>query len=145
MKMNSYKIQILQNPISKKFYGEVWVDDVREYRTCKPMVSEIIAIKATNKAIDIINMTKELKGIKKQPMLQEKQGVTAIEWKNPRLSAVIKSERGKTIHKVQHCQFDEEGNLSIKLDRQTRHHSVLTFDLASIEKLKTLLLKGKKK
>ncbi|ARU64351.1 hypothetical protein FWK45_01940 [Histophilus somni] len=41
MKMNSYKIQILQNPISKKFYGEVWVDDEREYRTCKPMVSEI--------------------------------------------------------------------------------------------------------
>ncbi|QQF77946.1 hypothetical protein [Histophilus somni] len=39
--MNSYKIQILQNPISKKFYGEVWVDDEREYRTCKPMVSEI--------------------------------------------------------------------------------------------------------
>ncbi|QQF73349.1 hypothetical protein [Histophilus somni] len=42
MKMNSYKIQILQNPISKKFYGEVWIDDVREYRTCNPMVSEII-------------------------------------------------------------------------------------------------------
>ncbi|QQF66696.1 hypothetical protein [Histophilus somni] len=41
MKMNSYKIQILQNPISKKFYGEVWIDDVREYRTCNPMVSEI--------------------------------------------------------------------------------------------------------
>ncbi|WP_187376669.1 hypothetical protein [Histophilus somni] len=39
--MNSYKIQILQNPISKKFYGEVWIDDEREYRTCKPMVSEI--------------------------------------------------------------------------------------------------------
>ncbi|WP_187375634.1 hypothetical protein [Histophilus somni] len=39
--MNSYKIQILQNPISKKFYGEVWVDDEREYRACKPMVSEI--------------------------------------------------------------------------------------------------------
>lgn len=141
--MNNYKIQIIKNPISKKFYGEIWIDGNRVYRTGKSMQNEILTIRATNKEINIINNTMELKGKAKLPFYPEEKGHPAIEWKNPIVEVPVVN--GLQLHKVEDCRFDEDGNLRIKLDCQTRYHSVLTFDATSIAKLKQLLVLGDEK
>lgn len=58
-KVESYIIRILQNKQSKRYFGEIILNGLKEIETVE-MISEINAVKALNKRIDALN---EMKGI----------------------------------------------------------------------------------
>ncbi|MDG6291590.1 hypothetical protein P9Z53_10315 [Glaesserella parasuis] len=66
------KLQILQNP-NKKYFGEMWVDKHLEFQGV-PMISEILAIRNLNKAIDRYNSQKGLVGKRAIPHYPEIKG-----------------------------------------------------------------------
>ncbi|MFK5247397.1 hypothetical protein [Glaesserella parasuis] len=66
------KLQILQNQ-NKKYLGEMWVDKHLEFQGV-PMISEILAIRNLNKAIDRYNSQNGLVGKRAIPHYPEMRG-----------------------------------------------------------------------
>ncbi|MDP0059124.1 hypothetical protein Q7339_10815 [Glaesserella parasuis] len=70
------KLQILQNP-NKKYFGEMWVDKHLEFQGV-PMISEILAIRNLNKAIDRYNSENGLVGKRAIPHYPQIKGHNPI-------------------------------------------------------------------
>ncbi|HDZ6831792.1 TPA: hypothetical protein RS774_002554, partial [Mannheimia haemolytica] len=56
-KVESYTIRLLKNNHTKRYFGEVILNGIKEISTAE-MMSEINAIKALNKRIEALNKTK---------------------------------------------------------------------------------------
>lgn len=137
----NYKIQIIQLADSRKFKGEVWIDNRLRIETM-PMTSEIVAIRQLNKKIEAYNHANGLVGkralplhpeINKHPPLTNKDKM-----KSARHTTQLKETESTATTKAKHTvrkpytpyglkgyMVDKHGNVRLMLDRKANAHTIV--------------------
>lgn len=131
--MKKVKIQVIKSQSSKKYSGEVWIDNALEIQTV-PMASEIVAIRTLNKKIDEFNHLHETK----LPNYPEVSGASPIifgadEGRKP--TTIIEPAKQQPKPKRQARKpftpyglngyfVDKDGNIRLHLDRRANARTI---------------------
>lgn len=132
MSLSNYKIHVLQSPESKKWWGELWIEN-KLYDKTLPMMSKRVAINQLNKIIErwnVINPTKKIPLYKDKPALAlpivepekiRKANVNTekLTTTTPKQEKIIKPKRKPfTPYGLNGYLVDKKGNVRLILDRR---------------------------
>ena len=146
MKVESYKTHVIYNLVTRKYFGELWVNNKREQRTTD-FQSEAVAITRLNRRIESFNA---MNGTKIPPYQKD---ASTNQFKAERLERAeehqpisptekAKAEKEKTLEKVKPKAtkprrkpftpyglngyfVDKQGNIRLHLDRKAHAHTIV--------------------
>lgn len=135
--MKTIKIQVIQHQASRKYIGEVWIDNRLEIQTV-PLAAEIVAIRRLNLRIDEFNLISnkklphlpEIKGQSpmivdltkcKEKTVEAVEAVEAVEQPIPKRQ----SRKPFTPYGLNGYLVDKQGNIRLMLDRKANAHTIV--------------------
>lgn len=139
MSFKDYKTHILQSPQSKKWWGELWIEN-KLYDKTLPMMSKGVAINQLNKIIErwnVINPTKKIPLYKDKPALAlpivepekiRKANVNTekLTTTTPKQEKIIKPKRKPfTPSGLNGYLVNNQGNVRLMLDRRVNARTIV--------------------
>lgn len=138
MSFNNYKIHVLQSPQSKKWWGELWIEN-KLYEKTLPMMSRKVAIDRLNKIIerwDTLNPTKRIplyedKPVAIVPIVEPEKMNASVGTEKPittpsKPEKIIKPKRKPfTPYGLKGYFVDKRGNVRLMLDRRASASTIV--------------------
>lgn len=140
MKVESYRMHVLLNADSKKYHGELWVNNKREIRT-HPLMNELVTISALNKRIDSFNFLNSTKipHYEKGNMNMKKFEPKPVKAESPKIELTGTTPKPATLQKpprkphrkpftpygLTGYLVDKHGNIRLHLDRRASARTIV--------------------